>query len=191
MSTESETTDRGDNVEGYALLRAVLDEAFDQSARGKGAERHANGRYFDQQPIMEIGRMVGPGFATGQVMKKAQEATSMAARGESEAAVRELLGVIVYAASAVALVREAAPCAVTDRRSDKSDMDLIQECDRRRASCASGDRSFKVGDRVQVKGFTGYGKIAAETGEGFLIQWDGKRLVGSTTWGPDELTHVN
>lgn len=109
--------DRAGNVEGYAILRGILDEAYDQSARGKGHDRHANGRYFDQQPIMEIGRMVGPGFATGQVMKKAQEATTMAARGEADAAVRELLGVIVYAASAVALVREKAPRSDTDRRS--------------------------------------------------------------------------
>lgn len=120
MSTEDRAEGQADNVEGYALLRGILDEAYDQSARGKGHDRHANGRYFDQQPIMEIGRMVGPGFATGQVMKKAQEATSMAARGEVDAAVRELLGVIVYAASAVALVREKAPRADLDRRRQAS-----------------------------------------------------------------------
>jgi hypothetical protein len=124
-----ETSDRVD-VEGYAVLRAILDEAYDQSARGKGADRHANGRSFEQQPILEIGRMVGPGFAAGQVMKKAQEAMSMAARGEVDAAVRELLGVIVYAASAVALVREG---------------------DRRRPE-APADRPFKVGDRLRWKG---------------------------------------
>lgn len=132
------TEDRADNVEGYAILRGILEEAYDQSARGKGHDRHANGRYFDQQPIMEIGRMVGPGFATGQVMKKAQEATSMAARGEAEAAVRELLGVIVYAASAVALVREKAPRADIDRR--------------RSAPASEEDPPFQAGDRVRWRG---------------------------------------
>lgn len=126
MSTEDRAEGQADNVEGYALLRGILDEAYDQSARGKGHDRHANGRYFDQQPIMEIGRMVGPGFATGQVMKKAQEATSMAARGEVDAAVRELLGVIVYAASAVALVREKAPRTDVDRRRREASPDVAR-----------------------------------------------------------------
>lgn len=90
----------------YAALRSVLDEAFLQSAEGKGNARHANDKPFGKQPILEIGRMVGPGFAAGQIMKKAQEAIGMAARGETEAAANELLGAIVYAASAVVLVRE-------------------------------------------------------------------------------------
>lgn len=95
----------------YAALQSVLDEAFRQSAEGKGNARHANDKPFGKQPILEIGRMVGPGFAAGQVMKKAQEALGMAARGETEAAANELLGAIVYAASAVVLVREK-PAAV-------------------------------------------------------------------------------
>lgn len=89
----------------YASLRAVLDEAHAQAAHGKGKARHANDRPFEQQPILEIGRMVGSGFALGQVMKKAQEAIGMVSRGENDAAVKELLGAIVYAASAVLLVR--------------------------------------------------------------------------------------
>ena len=76
----------------YAALQSVLDEAFLQSAEGKGNARHANDKPFDKQPILEIGRMVGPGFAAGQIMKKAQEAIGMAARGETEAAANELLG---------------------------------------------------------------------------------------------------
>ncbi len=94
------------NVPGYEPLRATLELAYDQSARGKGKTRHANARAFDQQPIMEIGRMVGPGYQTGQIMKKAQEATTMASRGQYTTALAELLGVIVYAAAAHITIAE-------------------------------------------------------------------------------------
>ena len=91
--------DGGDN---YDILRKILDEAYDQAATGKGKERHANGKPWDEQPIAEIGRMVGTGFNTGQAIKKLQESSRM----EGETAVRELLGSIVYAASAIMLIRE-------------------------------------------------------------------------------------
>lgn len=90
----------------YALLEAILENAYEQAAFGKGKDRHANGKPFDRQPIMEIARMVGVGYQTGQAMKKCQEATSMAARGEQEAAISELLGAINYCAAAVLLIRE-------------------------------------------------------------------------------------
>ena len=86
----------------YATLRDILNEAYDQAAIGKGVERHANGRPWSAQPIAEIGRMVGVGFNLGQAMKKLQEASRM----EGETAVHELLGAIVYAASAIMLIRE-------------------------------------------------------------------------------------
>ena len=95
----------------YAPLAAILQEAYDQAARGKGRERHANDRAFIDQPILEIGRMCGPGFNTGQSIKKQQEAMGMIARGEHGAAIRELLGAINYAASAVMLIREQNPGA--------------------------------------------------------------------------------
>lgn len=97
----------------YVKLRSVLDKAYEQSAHGKGKERHANDKPFDRQPILEIGRMVGPGFALGQVMKKAQEASGMAGRSSFEAAQAELLGVIVYAAAAHILLDELADGPVT------------------------------------------------------------------------------
>ncbi len=90
----------------YEALRAVLMDALAQAATGKGAERHANGRAFEEQPMIEIGRMVGLGGPAFQIMKKAQEACGMAGRGEHAAAERELLGAIVYTAGAVLLVRE-------------------------------------------------------------------------------------
>jgi hypothetical protein len=91
----------------YTPLTRVLEAAHAQASSGKGVERHGNGRDFTSQPIMEIGRMVGPGFALGQAMKKAQEAAGMIQRGERDAAERELLGAIVYVAAAVVLIREA------------------------------------------------------------------------------------
>jgi hypothetical protein len=91
---------------GYESLFGVLADAYAQSAFGKGKERHAGGKPFDRQPIMELGRMLGPDGQLFQVMKKAQEAGSMARRGEAGRAEHELLGVIVYAAAAVLLIRE-------------------------------------------------------------------------------------
>lgn len=89
--------------EGYEPLLEVLVEALDQAQYGKGKERHANDLPFLRQPIMEIGRMVGPGFNIGQATKKGQEATRLP---ETERKVKELLGGIVYLASAVILLRE-------------------------------------------------------------------------------------
>jgi|LakMenE01Jun11ns_1017448.scaffolds.fasta_scaffold9780845_2 hypothetical protein len=83
-------------------LQGVLDLALDQALQGKGAERHGNGKPFDQQPMLEIGRMVGPGFCLGQAMKKAQEASRM----EPEAAKREILGAINYLAGAYLLLEK-------------------------------------------------------------------------------------
>lgn len=93
-------------VDGYAALLHELSAAYLQSAQGKGIQRHANGRPFDRQPIMEIGRMVGPGYATGQAQKKAQEAIGMLKRGERDRALAELHGAIVYLSAAAALIRE-------------------------------------------------------------------------------------
>lgn len=96
---------------GYEDLRAILDEAYAQSAEGKGRERHANSRPWDQQPILQITRAVGLGFPTGQAIKKIEEAVGMVNRGQSDAAARELLGAIVYAAAAIRYVRETADSA--------------------------------------------------------------------------------
>lgn len=96
----------------YTSLAAVLREAYDQAASGKGSQRHnPRGTFFDQQPILEIGRMVGIGFHTGQAMKKSQEATTRFQRDpqnreERERAVAELLGAINYLAAGIVLIRE-------------------------------------------------------------------------------------
>lgn len=92
---------------GYEPLQKVLQSAYTQAAGGKGKERHANGKPFNKQPIMEIGRMVGAGYATGQAMKKLQEAKSMMDKGNFEAAKAEALGAINYSAAFFLLVQEA------------------------------------------------------------------------------------
>lgn len=93
--------------EGYEVLAYELTKAFYQSAHGKGKERHANGRPFDRQPIMELGRLYGPGFGAGQAAKKVQEALSCLASGKftKEQAIAEVHGGIVYLASVAALLR--------------------------------------------------------------------------------------
>jgi hypothetical protein len=92
----------------YGDLLAILADAYEQSATGKGATRHANGRPWADQPIMTITRSVGIGFPLGQAIKKALEAQGMLGRGECRAARAELLGAIVYLAAAVRRIDEAA-----------------------------------------------------------------------------------
>ena len=87
------------DLDGYAALRTVLNAAYDQSANGKGVERHGNGKAWTEQPIFTIAGQVGDGFNAGQAIKKIQEAQQMAARGEYTKAQHEVLGAIVYAAS--------------------------------------------------------------------------------------------
>lgn len=84
-------------AEGYEDLAFILEAAFNQAAHGKGNDRHANGKPFSEQPIMKLQELYGPGFALGQIAKKAEECQRM----EVEAAVKELLGVIVYASGAI------------------------------------------------------------------------------------------
>ena len=95
------------STDPYAHLSAVLGSAYDQAANGKGKDRH-NSRSvsFDRQPILEISRMCGLGYPTGQAQKKTQEAVSMFNRGEADRAEAELLGAINYLAAAVLLIRE-------------------------------------------------------------------------------------
>jgi hypothetical protein len=96
-----------DRAKGYAPLVAVLNLALEQASAGKGRDRHSDDKPFLEQPIMEIARMLnGTGGHAYQIMKKAQEASRMVARGQHDAAVAEYLGVINYAAAAVLLIRE-------------------------------------------------------------------------------------
>lgn len=97
--THSSATLNGPAAEmPYASLRNVLDRAFDQAVSGKGADRHANGLPFDQQPMQTISDSLGsPAGMLFQAAKKAQESQRL----PQDAAVRELLGAINYLAGAV------------------------------------------------------------------------------------------
>lgn len=107
-------------VAGYEGLERVLSLAFDQAARGKGADRHAAGRGFEDQPIITIpvskSFLVGLGGLSYQVEKKNGEADRMCEKADEHArlssddslaadtlfaARKEMLGVIVYAAAKI------------------------------------------------------------------------------------------
>ena len=90
----------------YETLARILKMAYDQASAGKGKERHANGRKFDDQPIMTIAKDHGLGYQTGQAEKKLKEAHTLLKLKGKEAAIRELLGVINYAAAAIAHIEK-------------------------------------------------------------------------------------
>lgn len=85
------------SVKGYEKLEAVLVRAYNQAARGKGKERHANDLPFHEQPMQSLIRAHGIGFATGQACKKAEESLGLS----PDHAIAELLGAINYLAGAV------------------------------------------------------------------------------------------
>ena len=92
--------------DGYHPLMTILHRALHQAQDGNGHKRHANGLPFDQQPIMQITRRHGAGFALGQIEKKTDEAGGMIGRKEFVAAEQELLGAINYAAAAILWLHE-------------------------------------------------------------------------------------
>ena len=104
--SDTQDTPQDESPDAYSDLRRVLDMAFAQASQGKGKERHANGREFDRQPIMELARMHGLGYPTGQAAKKLQEAHTLLRLRGKEAAIQEILGAINYAAAAVLLIEE-------------------------------------------------------------------------------------
>lgn len=83
---------------GYESLHDVLLRALEQAQVGKGAQRHAQGQPFDEQPMQQLARLYGVGFALGQAAKKSQEAMRLPT---TERQVAELLGAINYLAGAV------------------------------------------------------------------------------------------
>ena len=83
---------------GYEPLYHVLMEALDQAQSGKGAERHANGLPFLEQPIFTEARECGTAFLAGQARKKIREALHCA---DDERAIKDWIGAIVYTAAMV------------------------------------------------------------------------------------------
>ncbi len=84
-------------TEQYRALFRVLYDAQKRAQWDKGRSRHGVGRAFQDQPITDLCRLYGSGFATGQAAKKMSEAQSM----PWEQARKELLDAIVYVAGAV------------------------------------------------------------------------------------------
>lgn len=101
------------NIKGYESLRSVLDRAYAQASSGKGHERHAVGKPFDEQPMQHLIELYGAGFALGQAAKKAQESQRLPVGRD----VAELLGAINYLAGAVIwLEANREPVAVNDNQ---------------------------------------------------------------------------
>lgn len=99
------------HAEGYAVLADVLARAFEQAARGKGAERHqVGGEDFADQVILQGARRFGVGAMLFQAFKKCEESQRLA----YPAAVKELLGAIVYTAAAVIALDEKAQDVAND-----------------------------------------------------------------------------
>lgn len=90
----------------YHKLQEVLEMAFNQAARGKGKERHAEpDEKFEKQIICEVGRRLKDNIAAGplfQAVKKVYESGRLPA----PRAINELLGAIVYITAAITLIQE-------------------------------------------------------------------------------------
>lgn len=85
-------------VPGYEKLQAVLLDAYNQSARGKGADRHEVGnKPFEDQPILVGARHFGTGALLFQAFKKTEESQRL----DYPRARAELLGAIIYISAAV------------------------------------------------------------------------------------------
>lgn len=91
------------NEPGYEKLAAVLQLAYDQAARGKGKERHANGEPFHEQVMQTGAQRFGVGALLFQAFKKSEESQRL----PHDRAVAELLGSIVYLAGAVIALEQA------------------------------------------------------------------------------------
>lgn len=91
-------------VPGYEKLAAVMAKAYDQAARGKGKERHANSKPFHEQPMLTICRNLGSiDGMLYQATKKAMEARGLPTK---DRALAEIYGAINYLAGAAILIEE-------------------------------------------------------------------------------------
>lgn len=142
------------NVPGYTTLADILTRAYNQAAKGKGADRHANELPFDKQPMQTIAAKHGVGFLLGQADKKIAEAHGMLRRDEQDKAVHELLGAINYVAGAI-LFTEAQKAPTTNKEATPLTM--------------------KVGAKVRVSSKTDFASY--EGGPGYepeMNEWLGK-----------------
>ena len=92
-------------------LESVFSDVLDQVTKGKGYERHGateggRGLTFSEQPIMTITRYVGNGYPLGQAMKKLSEVPALMKHKGRDAAYKEILGAIAYAAAAALYIKD-------------------------------------------------------------------------------------
>lgn len=118
--------------EMYASLAEVLNRAYKQASEGKGVERHAKeGEAFEDQLLFRIAEKHGVGFLTGQAVKKLDESARLFDDFGTEAAVRELLGAIVYTAAAVIALEDGGEdeeaCTIGCEDCNPKDCPLIEE----------------------------------------------------------------
>jgi|SRR5690606_4628567 len=103
------------SYEGYERLEAVMQEALDQAAAGKGKERHANGSPFHEQRMQQIARLQGgvDGLVY-QAIKKLTEGVKLGpVRGRAD-----VLGAAVYAMGILVYWDNAAKDAASEPRCD-------------------------------------------------------------------------
>lgn len=99
MQQQTIKSTSGNIEEDYACLKDVLDAAYKQASEGKGAERHACSRAFDEQPMQLISELLNSDAGMAfQAIKKIQEARRMDSFDRYE---RELLGAINYIAGMI------------------------------------------------------------------------------------------
>ena len=142
------------NVPGYTTLADILTRAYNQAAKGKGADRHANELPFDKQPMQTIAAKHGVGFLLGQADKKIAEAHGMLRRDEQDKAVHELLGAINYVAGAILFTEAQQAPAVTQTPQPTQ------------------PPAFKVGDKVKVADKIDKEAYTRDSGPGYADDMD-------------------
>ncbi|GAB3095899.1 hypothetical protein [Cupriavidus yeoncheonensis] len=140
---------------GYESLATVLKEALFQAAHGKGAERHAQGAPFDEQPMQQLIGLFGDGFALGQAAKKMQESQRL----PHDRARAELLGAINYIAGAVIAM---------DRRNAEHPPVAANDSDIGWFSWGGGECPVGLRDVVEVRLRDGNG---SHTGKASFFDW--------------------
>ncbi len=85
----------------YQSLDGILTRAYNRACYGKGLERHADNKPFEEQDIVSEGDTFGIHGHLFQIRKKAKEILRL---DTPEAQQNELLDIIVYAAGAVIIL---------------------------------------------------------------------------------------
>jgi hypothetical protein len=75
----------------YTKLIKTLMGCYNQAAKGKGKERHANNQPFEEQPIMWIEKYFHS-YQLGQAVKKIDESQRL----PPQLAIEEIKGAVIY-----------------------------------------------------------------------------------------------